>query len=579
MKSFFGILAAGLALVPGNVAGPVVKKASTAPTLTIEDDWSNGTFSTTIANDVISMHVGRQYGTKLMYKGVDLVGDAVGAYASYNGRYYDLNYTSATIHRQTSDMLDVAYTATEGIVHFVLFTGLAGFYSYFVNTALGEQGEFRTLYRLDPQYFTNGHTYLKDEALPLLSDIVNGTKVQDETWERPDGTYITKYDWSFFVRDSGFHGVYGDEFGAFVINPGKDYINGDSLKQELSVHRESSTGDAVLLNMLHGTHFMASFSNIIPEGKVFGPWLVYINDGNTTEAAEHAKAEYEAWPYEWFEDILYQSRGTVSGTLVLENGTPASGAAVFIGDAGNTLQQGTTFQYTTYADSEGKFEIKGVRTEKSWTLQAWSNGGDIGDVTTVFSYGNFSVANGSTTDLGSLVWNTQGREGIWQIGDFDRKSLGFAYGGDPYTHGLVDNCPANLTYTIGTNTPSDWCFGKSAKGVWEVVFDIDTIPGNQTAILSLSIAGFSGSGTTIGGVGSALEISLNGNEFEDSKTAIGTDPCLYRSGTTGGEWRYYEWEVGAEWLQEGNNTLSLVTDVTATRWRGIMWDMVKFEWA
>lgn len=196
--------------------------------------------------------------------------------SSTAGRYFDLNYTSATVYRQTKDMLDVSYEAKEGFVHFVLMTGLDGFYSYFVNKALGVQGEFRTLYRLDPTLFPNGRTYLKDEPLPLFSDILNGTNVQDETWQRPDGTYITKYDWSFFVRESDFHGVYGKNFGAWVINPGKDYYNGDQLKQELSVHRESQTNDAVLLNMLHGTHFQAAFSNVIPVGKVFGPWLVLV---------------------------------------------------------------------------------------------------------------------------------------------------------------------------------------------------------------------------------------------------------------------------------------------------------------
>lgn len=185
-----------------------------------------------------------------------------------------MNYTSATVYKQTQDTLDVGYEAKEGTVHFVLMTGLDGFYSYFVNTALGVQGEFRTLYRLAPDLFPNGRTYLRDEPLPLFADILNGTSVQDETWQRPDGTYITKYDWSFFVRESDFHGVYGDRFGAWVMNPGKDYYNGDQLKQELSVHRESQTNDAVLLNMLHGTHFQAAFSNVVPVGKVFGPWLV-----------------------------------------------------------------------------------------------------------------------------------------------------------------------------------------------------------------------------------------------------------------------------------------------------------------
>jgi len=42
------------------------------------------------------------------------------------------------------------------------------------------------------------------------------------------------------------------------------------------VHRESTTGDAAQLNMLHGTHFMASSSDVFPEGKVWGPWLWYL---------------------------------------------------------------------------------------------------------------------------------------------------------------------------------------------------------------------------------------------------------------------------------------------------------------
>lgn len=60
------------------------------------------------------------------------------------------------------------------------------------------------------------------------------------------------------------------------INPGKDYYNGNHLKQELMVHRESSTGDVVQLNMIHGTHFMVSSSDVFPVGKMWGPWLWYL---------------------------------------------------------------------------------------------------------------------------------------------------------------------------------------------------------------------------------------------------------------------------------------------------------------
>lgn len=310
--------------------------------------------------------------------------------------------------------------------------------------------------------------------------------------------------------------------------------------------------------------------------------ISYLNNGSVEDAIERNKAEEAAWPYKWFENSSYQSRGSVSGRLVLDNGKPAAGAAIFLGGPGETISQGTTFQYTAYADSKGEFRIEGVRTESNWTLQAWSNGGTaIGGVTTVFSHGTFAVKKGKNLDLGKLTWKTQqGRTDIWQIGDFDRKSVGFAYGGAPYTHGLVDNCPANMTYTVGKNSAKDWCFGKSAKGTWSVLFDIAALPGGaSSAVLSLSIAGFSGSGTVLGGPGSALEISLNGNALKNHATPIASDPSLYRSGTTAGEWYYYEFVIPQSWLVAGRNKLDLTTNKTATRWRGIMWDMVKMEWS
>jgi len=338
----------------------------------------------------------------------------------------------------------------------------------------------------------------------------------------------------------------------------------------------------VLLNMLHGTHYMDAFENLIPVNKVFGPWLVYLNNGSIDDATERYQKEVEAWPYSWFDNAAFQSRGAVVGRLILNSGEGASGAAVFLGDPGTTLTQGTTYQYTTTADEDGTFEFIDVRTEKAYTLQAWANGGPVlSGVTTVFQApDNITVHDGKTTDLGNLVWKTQGRTGIWQIGDFDRKTLGFRFGGAPYQHALVDNCPANFTFTIGSSNLSEWCYGKSARGTWIVSFDVDSVPsGNPTSVLSLSIAGFSGSGTRVGGVGSALEIYVNGVNLGNHPDTIDTDPCMYRSGTYGGQWHYYEFSLDAGMVTEGLNEITFVTNVTAEQWRGVQWDMVKLEWS
>ncbi|KAF2094373.1 galactose-binding like protein [Rhizodiscina lignyota] len=500
----------------------------------------------------------------------ELVHKAVGGYSDYGGKY-TLNFTSErpTIARRTDNMIDVAFEAYEATVHYVLFTGLAGFYEYNINKNLGEQGECRSLWRLDPNQFTNGRTNIKNGPLPLLKDIQTGYKVEDETWQRPNGSYITKYDWSCFVRDLDFHGVYGNGVGAWVIAPGKDYYIGDQLKQELMLHRESSTNDTVLLHMYHGSHYNSEFSNLIPRGKMWGPWLVYFNDGDVEDAAKRTQQEFRSWPYGWLTDSQYEARGSLTGRLMLSDGRPASGAAVFLGDEGDTCNQGTTYQYTSYADDAGNFEFDDVRREKQYTMQAWANGGKIGDVQTVFVKPNITI--GENTPLGKLTWPTSGREVAWQIGEFDRKTLGFKLSDHPMEHGLSDRGPANLIYAIGVNKPSDWWIIQSAQGNWTVLFDVPE-PKGRTGMLSLSFAGY----TSQNGYGLGAD-SYSLPEITPTGLNNATDGAIYRSAVKAGGYYFSEFHIPNEVLINGSNRLDLTTTQNH-RWRGIMWDALKFEW-
>lgn len=158
-----------------------------------------------------------------------------------DGAASDLTWTAADIYHEGPNYINVRFSAAEGDMHWVIFNDLAGAYQYFVNRALPVLGEFRTLWRLDNETFPNGRTNIKDEPLPDLSEYGQAVKVQDETWQRADGTYITKYDWAAFIRDQDFYGLYGDGFGSWYINPGKDYYNGNHLKQELMVHLRNSS--------------------------------------------------------------------------------------------------------------------------------------------------------------------------------------------------------------------------------------------------------------------------------------------------------------------------------------------------
>lgn len=500
------------------------------------------------------------------------------ALTNFAGGGASLSWTNASIFAQTSKSLDVVFESALGDFHWVVHSNLAGAYQYFVNKALPVLGEFRTLSRLDNVTFPRGRNSEVDAVLPSLALIANSTNVQDETWLSPDGSYITKYDFATFNRKESAYGVYGPKFGCWYIFPGKDDYNGDHLKQELTFHRETRTGDVVLLNMLHGTHFQVSSSDSFDVGKSWGPWLWYLNDGNFEDAALRSKEEDSAYPYKWFNESSYQSRGSVSGALTLSDGRPASGAAVFLGDNNSnlsTLDQGKNHYYTTYANARGKFKFEKVRSG-FYGLQAWSNGAPMGDVSTTFVQNYIVVSGGKETELKQLTWKTQGRKKIWQIGELDRKSSGFKFGGVLRQHGLVEQCPTNLRVVPGLRAASEWCYGQSAVGNWTVAFRVTGLNSTNStsapAILSVSLAGYSSSTSSNVLVNNEIVGTLRAND-----PGLLNDPSMYRSGNLAGEWRLLEFPVRAGLLKSGTNEVTFQVTKFA-RWRGFMWDSVILEW-
>ncbi|KAH0033422.1 polysaccharide lyase family 4 protein, partial [Aureobasidium melanogenum] len=531
----------------------------------------NGNGAWIIGNDVWNMTQEQIYGSKLYYKDRELVGQAAGHYVSYNGAASNLNWTSAKIIKTGSNYIDVQFDATEGEMHWVIFSGLAGSYQYFVNRALPVLGEFRTLWRLDNETFTSAYNADKDGVLPPLSEYAVSTKIQDETWKTPEGGYLTKYDWSGFAREQDYWGVYGENFGSWYLHPGKDYFNGDHLKQELM----AATGDTVQLNMIHGTHFQALSNDVLPSGKIWGPWLWYLNDGDKADVARQYDNEVNSWPYKWLDDAAYRSRvASVTGKLLLSNGKPAANAAVFLGDNHpnkTTLDMGSDYYYTTYADNDGSFRFTDVRTGV-YALQAWSNGGSIGDVTTTYLKNDIKVSGSPTTKvrLDKLSWSVLSSNKIFQIGDFDRKSTGFAYSGG-FGAGRVDNCPANLTYTVGSSNDSDWCFAQNAIGTYRIAFSLPAFNTTSDACLTVSLAGYS-QGTTVNIFANDVHI---GNL---SSSGIPSDPSLYRSGTVAGEWHQFEFPINGSHLRASNDIDFRVTSWSSSLWRGPIYDAIKLEW-
>jgi rhamnogalacturonan endolyase len=326
--------------------------------------------------------------------------------------------------------------------------------------------------------------------------------------------------------------------------------------------------------MIHGTHYQATSRDAFADGKVWGPWLWYLNDGSKTDAAQRAAKEEAAWPYKWFDNKPYQSRGKMQGRLLLSDGRPAAGAAVFLGDNNNstisTLDQGQNYYYTTYADADGKFSLRDIRTG-TYALYAWANGGALSSVTTNFTQNDVEIREGKNTNLKDLSWKiTDPAARIFQIGALDRTSDGFRLSGPtPFEHGRIAKCPGNLTYTIGTSKPQDWCFGQSALGSWQVNFPVERV--EKDAKLTVSLAGFS--------QGVSADILLNGVKVGNITSAsLLNSQDTYRGATRAGEWRLLEFGVGKDVLKVGANVLAIEV-VKTTLWRGWLWDSLLMDWA
>lgn len=551
--------------------------------------------SVLIGNSKFKFVMGNQYGRELMWKPnvedeeVDLVGSALGLYASYEGSLHDINYTSVHIEDISQNKLDISFNAYEGEHHMVLFDGLDGIYSYFVNKNLPDLGEFRTLFRLNPELYENAHTSIKDEALPLWPEDYRGEEIFDETWLNENNTgYITKYDWSSRLHEEEVYGVYGQQnnrsYGFWLISPGRDYYCGDNIKQELLVHRESSTGDVVLLNMLHGTHFEVENIEEFPKDKVWGPYLWYFNDGSVSDANRRLKKEKDNWPYKWFNNKKFLSRGSLKGKLVLSNGAPASNVNLFLGTMNYTMVQGASYQYSGYTDEEGYFQINNIRTDNKYFLQAftseWSSKyTSIGDVIGNFTYSKeIEIEKDNLLDLGTIEWKVQNFETIWQIGTYDRTSRGFKNGGIEYKDFQTEEAPANFEFTVGKNSDADWYYAKGKPGTWTINFNIEELKDND-AELYISLAGYTGDNSYVGGNSTALRCLANGFQLgkDEFNTLLINDKSTYRSSSFAGNWFYSKLTIPRRYINQGNNKIQLINSQYSEN-KGIIWDSLKLVW-
>lgn len=504
--------------------------------------------------------------TSLVWNGKELIGTARGFYTLL-GTQGSLTPNQLQVVTNTATMADIVYVSTQGELHYVVRAGASGIYSYFVATNLGKIDEFRLVYRVDGNIFRNGYNAERSGPFPTISEIKQAKVIQNETFQLPNGTIYTKYDWASYRIQDTVHGVYGNGYGVWLIPASHEYYNGGPMKQELMVHVESASGDGTVLNVLVGSH-LGSPAVTIPNGKIFGPWFIYLNNGSSADAQAQAAKEEAAWPYTWLSNPNYPlARTTVTGTLRLSDGRPAAGAMLTLAQPGGDLYaQGGDYMFSAQADQNGHFRIPKVRPG-TYSLYAYATGGTIGDVTDQYESDNIAVS-GASQDLGKLVWTpTKYAHTLWQIGTADRKAGEFKLGNQPRQYGLFDQVPANLTYTIGQSVPGqDWYYAQTKVGTWTVHFNLtQTYSGN--AHLTVALAGMSKMPT--------VQILANGTAV-GALPAFANDMTVYRSANQSGYYHLVPITFPASLLKPGENTLVFQT-TSVSSGGGTMYDTIKLE--
>lgn len=245
----------------------------------------------TMNNGIVSIAINSSgQVTSLNYNSKNLVANGGKLYFSYNDQsaYSELSPNSVRIEKQDDDYAEVVYSKTSGTLlieqGYVMKKGESGIYSYVIvkGTATAIQlREMRVVYRVDPNTFNYGYvTETMQGLLPTVAVMkaVDASPIMDATYQLPDGSIYTKYNWANYIDRDNVHGIMSDTDGLWAITASNEYANGGPMKQELTVHATNKT--PLVLQMLQGEHFGASKQNYSTGvDKIYGPFFIYVNSG------------------------------------------------------------------------------------------------------------------------------------------------------------------------------------------------------------------------------------------------------------------------------------------------------------
>jgi rhamnogalacturonan endolyase len=400
------------------------------------------------------------------------------------------------------------------------------------------------------------------------------------------GQITDKYHFYVDVGDHFFHGWSGTEsnVGAWIVYGSNEAQNGGPTKQHNSVQFGQ-----LLFKILVCGHYGAAGVNVAAGEnwrKVYGPWMLYLNHGSTTDAMwEDAKRQAQAlraaWPPSWMHHPdfpLEDQRATVTGQLQLQDDQDpqASIAGAWVGLAAASpdwQQQANGYQFWVHAGADGKFSIPHVRAG-SYTLYSFGSG-----VMDEFRHDNVEVKPGESLDLGALAWKpVRYGQQVWQIGTPDRTAKEFRHGDDYRQWGLWQKYPVDfpndVNFIIGKSDPrKDWNYaqvfvqknGQWTPTTWHILFDHPATPQPGLAVLRIALASTHNV---------KLSVFLNDKRIGGFNNPA--DNAMIRAGIHG---QYSEQDIAfdAALIKQGQNTIGLQLGGAGNVQKSLMYDCIRLE--
>lgn len=510
----------------------------------------------------------------LIYDGQELIGNLEGAEGDpdrHNCFYCDYHVKGGTVNMKPTrvdiidnneSMIHVAYVDDRSKLgieyHLILLHNDTVVYSYvkaWNNTDTPyDINEFRTVYRLDHRLFYIGYNGERYGMQPTSAHTHLGTKIQDETYDMKDGSLYSnssiysKYDYSGFFRKTNLWGQYGNKYGFWFIPVNKSYYGSGPEVQDLMIHY-----DGIILNYMSSEHFGRGIFTI-PVGwkKFYGPWCIYINNGDVNDASYRAHEESNKWPYKWVKDNDYPLQlGSITGNITSDY--TASSYRVVLADSpkkGSIINQHEGYTYYTDTDEHGDFRIRKIRPG---TYTIYTYGLDSDDLGTHI-LGEVKIKANENHYVGKLYIKKEYRT-LWQVGLSSHNTDGMKFSNELRNYCWLKLIPQNFDYHVGRD--KDWYYLQDNTGEWNIIFKTDETFSGEIH-LQLGLAGVTQKVMTAnGGVGVNIKLNhklLSFRHFENDRAA-------YRSSMKGGKYHFWDIKLPANALRPlSENVISISTD-------------------